>query len=867
MSAKQECEIASDFGRYLPRRDLVDAALGLLSKGVVVIGAPCGYGKSWLACQLCKRLSGSGVPSVLYVRVTSHSSKNLIVQDLIGGLRSLGHELVDDNFDTLIAFLGLGADMPVVVVDLDGPPPPRSVRSFVSNLIGSLAQCTKLVVACRRPEQLALNRLELLVHISCIGPKSLEFTPLETAQARNLDFETAASWHSIALGWPVACGKPSAADEGAVIDGDSLLDSAVLSAAESYIEREVIGELSNKDAELLQKCSVLEKIEPGVFHALDLKAPWSRLVNVIESGIPTVVTERYCDEIVIHPLVRRYFRRRLRAWAPVNYTKLNSAAAEYFLAMGDTSRALAQVANISDAELVAEVADRAGGWRAALVDGFAPLGISSSFNDELILRHPRTALGRIYWKAQSGRLQEASNELKRLCARHSHLALSADVSTISAVLSIYEDKPVDLAEVAALHQREEGSNSPEPLLELGCDTLLAALHNNAGERHEAYMVATSSVALAERLGSPYVEFYGRWQQALALCGLGRVREANEAYAKLGILADSLFGDSSNEARLVGLAWAHSLILEGRLSEAAAKGDELDELFRLHSWLDVYTQAMKASVALAEFRGGAVHRKAVIEEFRTIAKSRGIARLEIMILLQEAKAALCSKNTEKAQEIISTAKQCCQKLDESWGQSHATIWPALKIEEARLEVCRGEYDRAGKCLEPVLNRAQATIDQDCCLEGLLLSACVAMGRRRLREMADYLTRASQLASESGLLGPMRDPSNYAVPMLVFVNEHAVPIDAATRKRLEVLLDADSTVLDWQSQASRQAGMLLTGRETDVAVLLAEGLSSKEIARRLDIGEGTVRTHRKHLYRKLGVSRRSQAIMRARELRLV
>lgn len=52
--------------------------------------------------------------------------------------------------------------------------------------------------------------------------------------------------------------------------------------------------------------------------------------------------------------------------------------------------------------------------------------------------------------------------------------------------------------------------------------------------------------------------------------------------------------------------------------------------------------------------------------------------------------------------------------------------------------------------------------------------------------------------------------------------------------------------------------LSGRESEVLVLLAEGLNNRTIAERLIIGEETVKTHLRAVYRKLGVKDRSQAI---------
>ncbi len=61
--------------------------------------------------------------------------------------------------------------------------------------------------------------------------------------------------------------------------------------------------------------------------------------------------------------------------------------------------------------------------------------------------------------------------------------------------------------------------------------------------------------------------------------------------------------------------------------------------------------------------------------------------------------------------------------------------------------------------------------------------------------------------------------------------------------------------------------LSERETEVLRLICDGLSNREIAEELVIALDTVKRHASNIYGKLGVKRRAQAILKARELGLI
>jgi DNA-binding NarL/FixJ family response regulator len=66
---------------------------------------------------------------------------------------------------------------------------------------------------------------------------------------------------------------------------------------------------------------------------------------------------------------------------------------------------------------------------------------------------------------------------------------------------------------------------------------------------------------------------------------------------------------------------------------------------------------------------------------------------------------------------------------------------------------------------------------------------------------------------------------------------------------------------EGQPHRRPASMLTQRETDILGLLSEGRSNRDISRALYLSEKTVKAHLAAIFRKLGVSNRTQAAMAA------
>jgi ATP/maltotriose-dependent transcriptional regulator MalT len=100
-----------------------------------------------------------------------------------------------------------------------------------------------------------------------------------------------------------------------------------------------------------------------------------------------------------------------------------------------------------------------------------------------------------------------------------------------------------------------------------------------------------------------------------------------------------------------------------------------------------------------------------------------------------------------------------------------------------------------------------------------------------------------------------------------------LDAVTREVQARLLSLKDRLSNSQSSgnsavAHHQALVEpLSERELEILRLLAEGLSNQEIAQRLTLAIGTIKTHNHNIFSKLGVNDRTHAVARAHQLKII
>jgi DNA-binding NarL/FixJ family response regulator len=118
-----------------------------------------------------------------------------------------------------------------------------------------------------------------------------------------------------------------------------------------------------------------------------------------------------------------------------------------------------------------------------------------------------------------------------------------------------------------------------------------------------------------------------------------------------------------------------------------------------------------------------------------------------------------------------------------------------------------------------------------------------------------------AGASGFLLKDRPPEELVAAVRIVAAGDALLSPSVTRRLIGEFASRPPAI-------SSAAGLdELTEREREVLLMMAEGASNAEIARRLFVAETTVKTHVAHVLRKLDLRDRAQAVVFAYESRLV
>ncbi len=172
--------------------------------------------------------------------------------------------------------------------------------------------------------------------------------------------------------------------------------------------------------------------------------------------------------------------------------------------------------------------------------------------------------------------------------------------------------------------------------------------------------------------------------------------------------------------------------------------------------------------------------------------------------------------------------------------------------------QNKAENAKKLLHRLLEKAEQGKRVGSVIEVLNQLALFHIAKSDNSSALKFLKRALQLAEHQKYVRIFVDEGK---PMALLLQE-ALSENFSTAY-IKKLLDTFSED-DTDNASSEYLDDLLTEREREILVLISAGLKNKEIAEQVVVSVNTVLYHTKNIYNKLGVNKRTQAVLKAKEL---
>jgi LuxR family transcriptional regulator, maltose regulon positive regulatory protein len=864
---------------------------------LTLVSAPAGFGKTTLLSEwLRSRVGGDRsvawlsldagdndpVRFLSYLVAALRTVEERIGEGVLAALRSPEPPRIEALTGALInemAALPGGLDL---ILDDYHLIDSESAHRIVSFLLEHLPEGVHLVISSRIDPPLQLSRLRARNQIAELGTAELAFTLVEAAaflkevMGLDLSAEDVARLEERTEGWIAglqlaALSMRDRKDVSGFIEVFSGSHRDVL----DFLAEEVLDRQPAHVQEFLLATSILGDLTGPLCDALTGRSDGQEMLERLErENLFVVALDDERRWYRYHHLFAEFLRGHLGRESPERMDELHRNASVWNEQNGGISSAIEHALLAGDYERAARLMERGIGQTWYRGEVATLLGWLGKLPEKTMRRRPLLLIwfaAAMMLAGQFDGVESLLNEADRVLGNSSGAEtipeseedapqhLLATAASVRSMYSRLQGDPNGAIEHArrALDLLPEDNLNPRPFAAIA----LAQAHEAAGNEEAAITAYARAGALGRAAGHDYVALSAMAAHAHLELAQGHLRQADDLLQRaLGYATEH----GSEQLPAVGS------VRIGR-GELLYEWDDLDAAARhLTEGIELATRTgdveilMWGHVAISQVRqalGDAEGALAAARQAERVARSSSTEYAIVDAAVWKTRLYLMMGDLASASSG--------QERAASAGEVRPYSRDSERIILARLLIARNEPGEALRLLAQ-LHATARTAARTIEIQALQALALHAKGKKE--EATRALAEALALAEPEGYVRTFVDEGPAMAELLSGVLEaqrrgHLYPSGRVPSHYLRKLLAALER--DSAPAASPTAGLSepLSERELEVLALIAAGKSNRQISSDLFVSVGTVKTHLNNVYRKLDAHSRTQALARARELKLL